>query len=123
MVMLPPVGQYANRYTVNSHVNFSNYLTIFAAPKYFQPNEIFLDGSSLQRASWISVNCHDDSICGYITRQSVRVGDHSLYHKDMDARVGVLVYGFRRAGSYAYPGGIQIGKPILHPKIRMHFWS
>ena len=117
MVMLPPVAQYANRYTINSHAGFSNYLTIFAAPEHFQPNEIFLDGSSLQDASWTPVNCDDGSVCGYITRLNVTVGDHNLTHAGADGRVGVLVYGhgfrrFRNFMSYAYPGGLQIGKHL-----------
>ena len=109
MTMIPPVEQYSNNYVLNVLPEFStNYLTIYVAPEYFQPERIFVDSSSLFTASWSAVYCSTGALCGYITRQSLAAGEHSLYHQDAAARVGVSAYGFNTHNSYGYPGGLQL---------------
>ena len=109
MTMIPPVEQYSNNYVLNVLPEFgTNYLNIYVAPEYFQPGRIFVDNSSLITANWTAVYCSTATLCGYITRQNLAAGEHSLYHRDAAARVGVSAYGFNRANSYGYPGGLQL---------------
>jgi len=109
MTMIPPVEQYSNNYVLNVLPEFNtNYLTIYVAPEYFQPERIFVDSSSLFTASWSAVHCSTGALCGYITRQSLAAGEHSLYHQDAPAKVGVSAYGFNEYNSYGYPGGLQL---------------
>ena len=109
MTMVPPVEQYSNNYVFNVLPEFStNYITIYVAPEYFQPERIFVDKSDLLTYSWTAVYCSAGELCGYITRQNLTAGEHRLYHKDTDARVGVSAYGFNPSNSYGYPGGLQL---------------
>ena len=109
MTMIPPVEQYSNNYVFNVLPEFrTNYITIYVAPEHFQPQSIFVDKSDLLANSWTAVYCSTGTLCGYITRQSLSAGEHRLYHEDADARVGVSAYGFNRANSYGYPGGLQL---------------
>ena len=109
MMMIPPVEQYANNYVLNVLSAFStNFITIYVAARYYQPHRIFVDNQNQQGAVWSPVRCVDSSICGYITRVSLAAGEHHLYHQDSDARVGVSAYGFNRANSYGYSGGLKL---------------
>ena len=113
MTMIPPVEQYSNNYVFNVLPVFgTNYITVYVAPEYFQPERIFVDNANLLTNSWTAVYCSTGTLCGYVTRQSLTAGEHSLYHEDTDARVGVSAYGFNRYNSYGYPGGLEL-TPIL----------
>ena len=109
MTMIPPVEQYSNNYVFNVLPEFStNYITIYVAPEFFQPERTFVDNSSLLTASWTAVYCSTGTLCGYVTGQNLTAGEHRLYHTDADARVGVSAYGFNRYNSYGYAGGLQL---------------
>ena len=109
MTMIPPVEQYSNNYVFNVLSEFTtNYITVYVAPEYFQPERIFVDDSNLLTDSWTAVYCSTGTLCGYVTRQSLTAGEHRLYHTDADARIGVSAYGFNSANSYGYPGGLQL---------------
>ena len=109
MMIIPPVEQYSNNYVFKAPSNFStNYVTIYVATKYYQPNRIFVDDSSQVGSSWTSVYCSNSLLCGYITRVSLTAGDHRLYHEDPHARIGVSAYGFNITNSYGYPGGLKL---------------
>jgi len=109
MTMIPPIEQYSNNYVLNVLPEFStNYLTIYVAPEFFQPERIFVDNSNLITANWNPVYCSTSTLCGYITRENLAAGEHSLYHQDAAARVGVSAYGFNQFNSYGYPGGLQL---------------
>ena len=109
MMMIPPVEQYSNNYVLNALSNFStNYITIYVATEYYQPNRIFVDDTSQAGSSWTSVYCSNSLLCGYITRVSLRASEHRLYHQDSHARIGVSAYGFSYANSYGYPGGLKL---------------
>ena len=109
MAMIPPVEQYSNNYILNVLSVFStNYITIYVATRYYQPSRIFVDNQNQASAAWSSVRCVNNSICGYVTRLPVSAGEHSLYHQDPGARVGVSAYGFNSYNSYGYPGGLKL---------------
>ena len=109
MMMIPPIEQYSNNYVLNTLSNFStNYITIYVATEYYQPNRIFVDDTSQVGSSWTSVYCSNNLLCGYITRVPLTAGKHILYHQDPCARIGVSAYGFSHSNSYGYPGGLKL---------------
>ena len=110
MMMLPPVEQYSNNYVFNVLPTFAvNYITIYVAPEFFQPDRIIVDNNNLNNSLWSRVYCSSSIVCGYITRVNlVTAGEHRLYHLDQDARVGVSAYGFNNYNSYGYPGGLKL---------------
>ena len=109
MAMIPPIEQYSNNYIFTVLPDFAtNYISVFIAPQHFQSEQIFLDGANLQNATWTPVYCNN-VVCGYITRIPLDADrEHSLYHADLDGRIGVLAYGFNSYNSYGYPGGLQL---------------
>ena len=71
MMMIPPVEQYSNNYVFSALSNFStNYIKIYVATEYYQPNRIFVDDTSLVVSSWTSVYCSNSLLCGYIKSNS-----------------------------------------------------
>ena len=113
MMMIPPVEQYSNNYVFNIPSRFNtNYITIYASTKYYQPNKILLDSASLLSSTWTEIYCSSGCICGYITRVALSAGNHALLHVDSDARIGASVYGFNWGDSYGYPGGLKLIAPI-----------
>ena len=124
VMMIPPIEQYSNNYVLKAIPEFMfNYITIYVAPEYFQPEHIFVDDSTIDE--WFAVNCAlSETLCGYITRVSVTSGDHRLYHEDSLARVGVSAYGFNGANAYGYPGGLRL-TPVQSKHacgLHMHVW-
>lgn len=110
MMMLPPVEQFSNNYVFDVLPTFeANYITVYVAPEYFQPDSIFVDNSNLNNSLWSEVYCSTITVCGYITRVGLpTTGEHRLYHLNQDARVGVSAYGFNNDNSYGYPGGLKL---------------
>ena len=109
MSMIPPVEQYSNSYVFNALPEFStNYITIYVATKYYQPDQIFVDSISQEGTTWTAVYCSNGVLCGYISRVALTPGDHRLLHQDSNARIGVSAYGFRFRNSYGYPGGLRV---------------
>jgi hypothetical protein len=109
MMMIPPVEQYSNSYVLNVLLGFSSsHFTIYVAARYYQPDRIFVDNQSQRNSAWSTVRCINNSICGYVTRLSLAAGEHSLYHLDPEARVGVSAYGFNAYDSYGYSGGLKL---------------
>ena len=121
MMMLPPVEQFSNNYVFNVLPTFVvNYITVYVAPEYFQPDRIFVDNNSLNSSLWSEIYCSGSITCGYITRVNLTTaGEHRLYHLDQDARVGVSAYGFNPHNSYGYPGGLKL-TPVQCKCIYMH---
>ena len=110
IMMIPPVEQFSNNYVFNVLPTFVvNYITVYVAPEYFQPDRIFVDNNSLDNSLWSQIYCSGSITCGYITRVNLTIaGEHRLYHLDQDARVGVSAYGFNQDNSYGYPGGLKL---------------
>ena len=124
IMMLPPVEQFSNNYVFNVLPTFVlNYITVYVAPEYFQPDRIFIDSTSLENSPWSQIYCSGSITCGYITRVNLTAGEHRLYHLDQDARVGVSAYGFNPSNSYGYPGGLKLTPVQCKPSICMHLNS
>lgn len=110
MVMIPPVDQYINQYNLYGLPAYDlTYITLYVAPEHYQPENIFLDGSSLELSEqWRTVDCFNGSLCGHIASFEIdEGGDHYVVHRQADGEVGVIVHGMARGISYAYIGGIQ----------------
>ena len=53
-----------------------------------------MDEASQINADWTSILCANETVCGYSAYVSVGAGQHSVYHTNACARIGVTVYGF-----------------------------
>ena len=109
VTMVPPVEQYSNNYVFSVLSDFStNFITVYVAPEFFQPDRIFVDSLSLDTSSFTEVYCTGSVICGFITRVPLLPGEHRLFHQDADARIGITAYGFNSFNSYGYAGGLRL---------------
>ena len=108
MIMIPPVEQYSNNYTFVTQSNFQNAITVTVASEIFNSEDIILNGSSLDSATWTPIYCSTQTVCGYGTRVSLSVGRNFIRHRAPTAKLGTFVYGFRRHISYGYPAGMQL---------------
>lgn len=109
MSMIPPVEQYSNSYVLNALSDFStNYITLYVATEYYQPDRIFVDDMAQNNSIWIPVYCSNSALCGHITRTNLLAGEHRVFHQDSNARLGVSSYGFNPFNSYGYPGGLKL---------------
>ena len=79
IMMVPPIEQYGNHYVIHVPTNTStNFISIYVAPVYFQPEKIYIDQNS--QTAWRSIYCMDQSLCGHSATISVEPGDHRVYH-------------------------------------------
>ena len=109
MMMVVPVEQYSNNYIIQALPEFgTNYITIYVPSKYFQPQSIFVNDINLGHSSWTTVYDSNSEICGHVAYANLTFGKYKVYHTEVSAHLGVSVYGFDRATSYGYPGGIQL---------------
>ena len=109
MMIIPAIEQYDNDYNIFMPPQFlRHFVTVFVTPEYYQPDMIYIDDVSQDRANWAAINCTDTTICGYATYAELPAGTHRLYHADFRATIGISVYGFNVKDSYGYPGGLQL---------------
>ena len=108
MMMIPPVEQYSNNYTFVTQSNFQNAITVTVASEIFNSEDIILNGSSLDSATWTPIYCSTQTVCGYGTRVSLSIGRNFIRHRAPTAKLGTFVYGFRPHTSYGYPAGMQL---------------
>jgi len=108
MMMIPPVEQCKNNYTLASQSNFDDFLTITVPIQFHNPSMIFLNGTALTSASWNPMYCSSVDICGYTTRTSIRAGTSHIQHENPNAVFGAVVYGFEVGVSYGYPAGMEL---------------
>ena len=108
MMMIPPVEQYSNNYTFVTQLGFQNAITVTVEEEFFNSEDIFLNGSSLNSANWTEIYCSNQTVCAYGTRVSLSVGTNFIYHRDATARLGTFVYGFLQNVGYGYPAGMQL---------------
>ena len=117
MIMVPPIKQYKQSYAFNVLPGFlNNSISIFVTPEHYQPQNIFVDNTTLGNSAWNTVYCSRVKICGYVAYANVTPGVHQLHHTDALSRVGLLVYGFDKWRSYGYPGGLSFQSKITHTR-------
>ena len=110
MMVIPPVEQYRNKYTLVTQSSFDNFLTVTVTAEFFNTSNIILNGSSLTGSAWTPIYCSTVDVCAYGTRLSVRVGTSFVYHTNPAAKLGVVVYGFSPSESYGYPAGMRLDR-------------
>ena len=113
MALVPAVSHYTNTFTlpiVNSTFNdFTHYLNIIIPAEHYQPDQIFLDGQSLQSLALEFVAIvHNGETMAYATQVTVSATTHTLIHSNSSGVIGVVAYGFGAAVSYGHIGGMQL---------------
>lgn len=106
MLMIPPVEQYTNHYTVTSPTSFNNHLTITVPLEYYGNSKILLNGTTI--TAWSPVYCSNEDICGYAARFPVPPGTHMLHHADINGKFMVLTYGFEYHDGYGQIAGMEL---------------
>jgi hypothetical protein len=83
----------------------ADYINVYIPVPHFQPDQIFLDGTSLEELGMQFNPIWDNSgdVVAYVTTAIFSDGKvHSLNHSNELAGIGVVMYG----SSYALPGGL-----------------
>ena len=113
MALVPAVSHYINFLTlpvVNSTFNdFTHYLNIIIPAEHYQPDQIFLDGQSLQSLAlgFVAI-VHNGETMAYATQVTVSATTHTLMHGNTGGIIGVTAYGFAYHASYGHIGGMQL---------------
>ena len=117
MVLVAPISQYLNQHVFTIDVSMytrqnddftHHYISVTVLARYFDPNAILLDGTSLEPnvTKWSIINCSQNDPCGYgISKRLNIVGTHTVQHTNPNASINVIVYGWRIEKGYAYPAG------------------
>ena len=113
MAPFPAVSHYTNSLTVpimNSSLNdFTHYLNIIIPAEHYQPDQIFLDGQSLQSLSLEFVDIvHNGETMAYAAQVTVSATTHTLIHGNSTGLLGAVSYGFAPDCSYGHMGGIRL---------------
>ena len=113
MASVPAVSHYTNTFTlpiVDSSLNdFTHYLNIIIPAEHYQPDQIFLDGQSLQSLALEFVAIvHNGETIAYATQVTVSATTHTLIHGNSTGVIGVVSYGFASSASYGHIAGMQL---------------
>ena len=113
MALVPAVSHYTNTFTlpiVDSSLNdFTHYLNIIIPADHYQPDQIFLDGQSLQNLALEFVAIvHNGETMAYATQVEVSATTHTLMHGNSTGVIGVVSYGFASSASYGHIAGMQL---------------
>ena len=113
MALVPAVSHYTNTFTLpivdSSLTHFTHYLNIIIPAEHYQPDQIFLDGQSLQSLSlgFVAI-VHNGETMAYATQVTVSATTHTLIHGNSSGVIGVLSYGFASSVSYGHIGGLRL---------------
>ena len=112
MALVPAVSQYTNSFTlptVNSTLNnFTHYLNILIPAEHHQPDQILLNEQSLQNlGTQFTPIIVDNETKAYAAQLTIGSGVYTLAHGNPRGRMGTLLYGFTRIGSYGHSGGFR----------------
>ena len=109
--LVPAIEQFVNKLAfVSFPESFENqFVSISVQSQFFDPQNIFLDGSHLLNSTWNPIRGRGNAIIGYATRHQITGGSntHTVYHEDTRAGLSVVVYGFSPSQSFTYNGGLQ----------------
>ena len=113
MALVPAVSHYTNTFTlpvVNSSLNdFTHYLNIIIPAEHYQPEQIFLDGQSLQSLALEFVAIiSNGATMAYATQLEVSATTHTLIHGNSSGVIGMVGYGFAHGSSYGHIAGMQL---------------
>lgn len=108
MLVIPPVVQYSNNYSLMAPERFSSHMTILVPLEHYNASKVLLNGTRL--GNWSAVYCTDSIICGYGTRLAVPKGTHNIRHADIDGRLVVMMYGFEYHDGYGLKAGMELNQ-------------
>ena len=113
MALVPGVSHYTNLCTLpiidSSLNNFTHYLNIIIPTEHYQPDQIFLDGHSLQSLALEFVTItHNGETMAYGCQVEVNATTHTLIHGNSRGVFGVISYGFAYRASYGHIGGMRL---------------
>jgi len=92
-----PMEQYREDYVILAPNAYEQDHINITAPHV---SNVFLDGDPIPNAEWEPV-----SVSHRVARLSISDGEHVV---ESDQKIGVVVYGFDKYVSYAYPGGLDL---------------
>ena len=107
MLIMPPIEQFRDRYTVSTPaakpVAFNNFVGLIVPEG--QEQGIRLDDQPLPKATvWNDVT--GQKLKGATLK--IAIGTHTIHHILPVVKFGLIVYGFAHYVSYGYPGGLQL---------------
>ena len=123
MVMVPPLEQYRNYYSlifaesfsINSQdqpVVFKPYLSLSVPSECCNRGQIEFDDGTIPWEKFVDVKCEDGEICACAAQYEVPTaqsrGGHTVQHSISECTVGVIVYAYEKENSYGYPGGMNV---------------
>ena len=123
MVMIPPLGQYRNDYSlifaesfsINSRgvrVMFKPYLSLSVPSECCDRGQIEFDDGTIPWDNFVDYKCENEEICAcgaqYEVPTAQSQGGHNLQHSISKCTVGVIVYAYEKENSYGYPGGMNV---------------
>ena len=127
MLLIPPVSQYSNDYTVTTakqvRTDFIGHIS-FALPIQFfdnstiSRNRLTINGSVFTPDSNYSpILCSNNQTCGYGAYSGLPAGSHQVNYNMSGAAMNLFVYGFLHNISFGYPTGFEmeaVGGILLH---------
>ena len=107
MLIMPPIEQFRDRYTVSTPaakpVAFNNFVGLIVPEG--QEQGIRLDDQPLPKATvWNDIT--GQKLKGATLK--IAIGTHTIHHILPVVKFGLIVYGFANYDSYGYPGGLQL---------------
>ena len=121
MLLIPPVSQYSNDYTVTTakqvRTDFIGHIGIALSVQFFDNstidrNAVTMNGTifdpSLRGSDYTPIYCSNGKICAYGAYSEVPVGSHEVRYDMVGAGMNLFVYGFLQEISFAYPAGFEM---------------
>ena len=118
MLLVPPISQYSNDYTITVpkpvRNNFIGYFS-YALPLQFFDNSIISrnaltvnETTFIPDSGYYPIYCSGGQICGYGAYSGLPDGDHEVAYNMPGAAMMLCMYGFVREASFAYPAGFEM---------------
>ena len=120
MLLIPPLSQYSNNYTVtsaksvrtvfNGHISWSFPIQFFNNTVRDR-NAFRINGSTFIPANsdgYQPIYCANGEICGYGAYDFLPVGNHRVEYDRPGAAMNLFLYGFFEEISFGYPAGFEL---------------
>jgi len=118
MTLVPATNQYSNKFqfsTLQGRSGFTHYINIIVLAQYYQPDMIYLISGGVNRSldthQWAPIMVRN-ATKAYSLQINVSEGVSEVSHKNCDAYLSHLVYGFRNISGYGHSVGYKAVKAI-----------
>ena len=119
MILIPPVSQFLNNYTVRSmlglsgsfpyqYMNFAISSTFFNNSIAAQSQVRINDTSVTPMDGWFPLYCSDNEVCGYGAQVQVNSDTMRVYHEQSDVGLGVSYYAHQEQNSHGTSMGYEL---------------